>query len=125
MNPWSSYSILAKIVPLTLMVHPPFYCTKHSHVIHITRYLPAMNRCEHTQPTQPKNTIYRHHDPPHPPASSSFNLTGEHNRCKLRNRYQSPQHGNAIFVRETNYSFIFLMISLQEADQPALGLELS
>jgi hypothetical protein len=46
----------AKILLLTITARPPFYHTKHSQVTHATRFLPAMNRCEHTQPTQPNNT---------------------------------------------------------------------
>ena len=64
---------------------------------------------------------HRHHDLPHPPASSGFNFTGECNRRTLRNRYQSPQHGNAIFLCQTNFFFILLTIILCAADRCARG----
>ncbi len=59
MNSRSSYfntDSFVKILLLKLESRPPFYCAKHSPVMHVSRFLPAMNRCEHTQPTQPNHT---------------------------------------------------------------------
>ncbi len=65
----------------------------------------------HLTTTQPQHTNratskkHQHHDLPRPPVSSSFNLEGEWGCHTLRNRSWSPQHGDANFLCETNYSF--------------------
>jgi hypothetical protein len=76
-------------------VYTPYFCTNHSHV---TRYLPVMNRCEYAH-IQHNQIIqkHQHHDPPHLPVSSGFNLIGECNCCKSRDRSQSLPHGGEFF----------------------------
>ena len=64
---------------------------------------------------------HRHHDLPRPPASSGFNFTGECDRRMSRDRYRSPQHGDAIFSCKTNFCFILLTIILYAADRRARG----
>ncbi len=57
-----------------------------------------MNRCEHTHNQYyQKIQKHQHHDPPHLPVYSSFNLIGEWDCCKLRNQSQSLPHGGAFF----------------------------
>ena len=76
----------------------------------------------HTQP-QHRTTSkkHQHHDLPRSPASSGSNLTGECDRRTSHDRYRSPQHGDAIFLCETNFSFILLTIILYAADRRAWG----
>ena len=64
---------------------------------------------------------HRQHDLPRPPASSGSNLTGECIRHTSHDRDRSPQHDDAIFLRETNFSFILLTIILCAADRRAWG----
>ena len=64
---------------------------------------------------------HRHHDLPRPPASSGSNFIGECDRRMSRDRSRSPQHGDAIFLRETNCFFILLPIILHAADRRARG----
>ena len=58
---------------------------------------------------------------PNPPAPSGFNFKGECNRCMSRDRARSPQHGDAIFRRETNFFFILFTIILYAADRRTRG----
>jgi hypothetical protein len=80
----------------------------------------------HTQPTQHhKKQKHRHHDLPQPLASSSFNFIGEYDCRMLRNQSQSMQHGNVIFIDETNIFFILLTINVQVLDRRAQKLKVS
>ena len=58
---------------------------------------------------------------PNPPAPSGFNFKGECDRRMSRDRARSPQHGDAIFRRETNFFFILFTIILYAADRRARG----
>ena len=58
---------------------------------------------------------------PNPPAPSGFNFKGECDRRMSRDRYRSPQHGDAIFRCKTNFCFILLTIILYAADRRAQG----
>ena len=58
---------------------------------------------------------------PNPPAPSGFNIKGECDRRMSRDRSRSPQHGDAIFRRETNFFFILFTIILYAADRRARG----
>ena len=58
---------------------------------------------------------------PNPPAPSGFNFKGECDRRMSRDRYRSPQHGDAIFRCKTNFCFILLTIILYAADRRARG----
>ncbi len=70
--------------------------------------------CDYTQLTQHhKKQKHRHHDLPRPLASGGFNFIGEFNHCMLCDWSQSMQHGDVIFINETNIFFIFLTIILQ------------
>ncbi len=70
--------------------------------------------CNYTQPTQHhKKQKHQNHDLPQPLASSSFNFIGECDCHMLRNWSQSTQHGDVIFIDETNIFFILLTIILQ------------
>ena len=57
--------------------------------------------------------------PPQPPASSGFNCIRECNRRTSRDRPRSPQHGNVMFLSETNLFSILLTIILEATDQRA------
>jgi hypothetical protein len=82
--------------------------------------------CNYTQPTQHhKKQKHQHHDLPQPLASSGFNFLGECDRCMLRNRSQSTQHGDVIFIDETNKFSILSAIILQVLDRPAHELKVS
>jgi hypothetical protein len=83
--------------------------------------------CKHNTllSTHHQKKKHRHHGPPRPPASSGFNFTGECNHCTLHDWYQYPQHGDIIFLREPNFSFILLSIFLQAASQRACWLKVS
>ncbi len=63
--------------------------------------------------------------PPRSPASSSSNFLSEWNRRTSHDRAPSALHGDAIFLRATNFIFIFLAIILQEAAQHAHWLKVS
>ncbi len=70
--------------------------------------------CDYTQPTQHhKKQKHRHHDLPRPLASSGFNFIGECDCRMLHDQSQSTQHGDVIFIGETNIFFILLTIILQ------------
>ena len=58
-------------------------------------------------------------------ASSGSNFLGEWNHRTSRNRAPSILHGDAIFLRATNFIFILLAIILQEAAQCARWLKMS
>jgi len=62
---------------------------------------------------------------PNPPAPSGFIFKGECDRRMSRDRSQSPQHGDAIFIRETNCFFILLPIILCASAQRARGQKVS
>jgi len=64
---------------------------------------------------------HRHHDLPRPPASSGSNFTCECVRLTSRDRYRSPQHGDAMFLSETNFFYILLTIIPYAADRRAWG----
>jgi hypothetical protein len=82
--------------------------------------------CNYTQPTQPtKNKKHQHHDLPQPLSSSSFNFIGECDCHMLHNQSQSMQHGDVIFIDETNIFFILLTIILQVLDWRAHKLKVS
>jgi hypothetical protein len=54
---------------------------------------------------------HQHHDLPLPLASSGFNYLGECNCSTSRGQSQSAQHGNAIFLFESNeFSILFTII---------------
>jgi hypothetical protein len=79
----------------------------------------------HTTNTTPQKTKTKHHDLPQPLASSGFNFIGECDRHMLRNRSQSMQRGDVIFIDETNIFFILLTIILQVLDRHAHELKVS
>ncbi len=80
----------------------------------------------HTSNTTPKKQKHRHHhDLPWPLASSNFNFIGECDCHTLRIWSQSTQHGNVIFIDETNKFLILLTIILQVLDQRAYKLKVS
>jgi hypothetical protein len=59
--------------------------------------------CDYTLPTlHHKKQKHQHHDLPWPLASSSFNFIGECDCHMLRNWFQPTQHGDVIFIDETN-----------------------
>ncbi len=73
--------------------------------------------CDYTQITQhQKKKKHQHHDLPCPPASRSFNFIGECNYHILHNWSWSKQHGDVIFIDETNIFFILLTIIQQASD---------
>ncbi len=83
--------------------------------------------CNYTQPTQHhKKQKHWHHDLPRPLASSDFNfILGEcdcHMLCKWS---QSTQHGNVIFMDETNIFLILFTINLQVLDRRTHKLKVS
>ena len=79
-----------------------------------------------TQPTQHhKKQKHQHHDLPWPLASSGFDFIGECDRHMLHNRSQTTQHGNVIFIDETNIFFILLTIILQVLDRHTHELKVS
>ncbi len=79
----------------------------------------------HNQHNTRKNKKHWHHDLPCPLASSGFNLIGECDHLILCDQSQSPQHGDVIFIDETNIFFILLTIILQASDQRACELNVS
>ncbi len=79
----------------------------------------------HTTNTTPQKQKHQHHDLSQLLASSSFNFIGECDRCMLCNQSQSTQHGNVIFIDETNVYFILLTIILQVLDRRTLKLKVS
>jgi hypothetical protein len=84
------------------------------------------SKCNYTQPTQHhKKQKHQHHDLPCPLASSGFNFIGECDRRMLRNRSWSLQHGDVIFIDETNIFFILLTNILKALDQRARKLKVS
>ncbi len=56
---------------------------------------------------------------------TGFNFTGECKRRTLRDWSRSSQHGNVIFIDDTNFSFIYLTIILCAAAQRAHWLKVS
>ncbi len=66
------------------------------------------NNTQHTL----ENIKHHHHGPPKLPASSSSNFTGECDCCTLHDRPGSSQHGNVLFIDNTNFSFIYFTIIL-------------
>ncbi len=56
---------------------------------------------------------------PRPPATSSFNCIGECDRRTSGDQPRSPQHGEVMFLSETNIFSILLNIILEAADQCA------
>ena len=66
-----------------------------------------------------------HHDLAQLLASSGFNFIGECDRRMLRDWSLSLQHGNVIFIDETNIFFIFLTIIPQVLDWHAHELKVS
>jgi hypothetical protein len=82
--------------------------------------------CNYTQPTEHhKKQKHRHHDLPQPLASSGFNFIGECDGRMFCDQSQSMQHGNVIFIDETNIFFILLTIILQVLDRRAYKLKVS
>ena len=76
----------------------------------------------HTLPQhRTTSKIHQHHDLPRPPASSGSNLTGECDRRTSRDRYRSPQHGDAMFLSEANFFYILLTIIPYAGDRRAWG----
>jgi hypothetical protein len=69
-----------------------------------------------TNTTHTKTKKHQHHDLPCTPASSGFNFIGEWDCHVLHDQSQSPQHGDVIFIDETNIFFILLTIILQASD---------
>ncbi len=70
--------------------------------------------CDYTEPTQHhKKQKHQHLDLPRLLASSGFEFIGECDCRMLRNWPLSMQHGNVIFIDETNIFFILLTIILQ------------
>ena len=53
---------------------------------------------------------HQHHDLPRPPASSGSNLTGECDRRTSHDRYQSPQHGDAIFYVKLTFPLFYWLL---------------
>ncbi len=82
--------------------------------------------CDYTQPTQhPKKQKHQHHDLPQLLASSGFNFIGECDCCMLRDWSQSTQHGNVIFIDETNIFLVLLTFIQQVLDRHAHKLKVS
>jgi hypothetical protein len=81
--------------------------------------------CNYTQPTQHHNKKHWQYDLPWLLASTGFNFIGECDRCMLCNWSQSKQHGDVIFIDETNIFFIILTIILQVLDRRAHKLKVS
>ena len=79
----------------------------------------------HNQHSTTIKQKHRHHDLPQPLASSGFNFIGECDRHMLRNRSQSMQRGDVIFIDETNIFFILLNIIWQVLDRRAHELKVS
>ena len=78
----------------------------------------------HTHNPQNKNNIHhRHHGPPKPPASDGSNVTGECNCRGWCDWSWSSQHGDVLFIDDTNFSFIYLTIILCAAAQRAHWLK--
>jgi hypothetical protein len=74
---------------------------------------PKTNRLLHTQQQtthNKKNIKHRLHVPPKPQASSGSNFTGECDRRTLRDQSQSLQHGDVLFIDDTIFSFIYLLL---------------
>jgi hypothetical protein len=89
----------------------------HMHIARRTpkNQLPLAHTTIHN--THTKNIKHRHHGPPKPPASSGSNFTGECDRRTSRDQSRSLQHGDVLFIDDTNFSFIYLFIILSAAAQ--------
>ena len=88
---------------------------KYSRVLYVStlEYVLLYSRVTHTHNhNRHASEKHRHHDLPRPPASSGSKFTGKCDRHTSRDRYRSPKHGDAIFLRENNVSFILLPIIL-------------
>ena len=73
----------------------------------------------HTTHKTENNILHHHHGPPKAPASNGSNFTDECNHHTSRNQSRSLQHGDVLFVDDTNFSFINLTIILCAAAQRA------
>ena len=81
-------------------------------------WMTCVTSCNYTQPTQHhKKQKHQHHDLPQPLASSGFNFIGEWDCRMLHNQSQSMQHGDVIFIDETDIFFILFTIILQASDR--------
>ena len=85
------------------------------------RLLTIDNNTQHTH----KYIKHRHHGPPKPPASRGSIFRGECDRCTSRDQSQSSQHGNVLFIDDTNFSFIYLTNILCAAAQHTHWLKVS
>ncbi len=97
----------------------------HAHRMADTQEPTASCTHNNTQYTSKKNIKHRHHGPPKPPASSGSNFTGECNCRTSRDWSQSLQHGDVLFIGDTNFSFIYLTIILCAVAQRAHWLKVS
>ncbi len=79
----------------------------------------------HTLNTTQNNKLHRHHDLPCLTASRDLNFIDECDPHIRGNRSQSPQHGNVIFIDETNLFFILLTFILQASEWRARKLKVS
>ncbi len=84
-----------------------------------------INAITHNQHNTKINKKHQHYCPPRPSASSGFNFIGECNCRLLHDWSQSLQHGDVIFIDETNIFFILLTIILQASDRHARELKVS
>ncbi len=81
---------------------------------------------KYTQPTQHHNKQkHWHYDLPRPLTSSGFNFIGECDCRMFCNQSQSTQHGDLIFIDETNIFFILLNIILRVLDRHTHELKVS
>ena len=79
--------------------------------MHIARPTPKTNHLlTTTHNTQHKHTNkkHRHHGPPKLPAFKGSNFTGECNHHVSRELSRLLQHGDVLFIDDTNFSFIYL-----------------
>ena len=97
----------------------------HAHHMADTQEPTAARPHNNTQHTTKKNIKHHHHGPPKPPASSGFNFTGECGCHTPHNWSRSLQHGNVLFIDNTNFSFIYLTIILCAVAQRTHWLKVS
>jgi hypothetical protein len=84
----------------------------HAHCTADTQEPTASCTHNNTQHTTQINIKHHHHGPLKPPASRGSNFIGECNHRTLHNRSRSLQHGDVLFIDDTNFSFIYLTIIL-------------
>ncbi len=79
------------------------------------------NNTQHTT----KNIKHHYRGPSKSPAFSGSNFTGECNCRRSCDWSQSSQHGDVLFIDNTNFSFIYFTIILCAAAQQARWLKVS